>query len=362
MKKTFKLNLREMKPIHSKMILTLIFICLSPFFLYSQTAERLIEDQFSIGESAQLKIDSKFTDVKIINNDEDQISIEARLWVKSDRQELAEELLQNLNVSIEKSGNEISVTTVIPEKMPSRRNTEFGIELSVYAPVYIDLDLNNKYGSAFIEEISGLAMINIEFGNLKVQELTRGKEKPYDELRLEHSKASIEEAGWLKADISYSKISIEESEALMLLTKYSGVSISEIVSLVSDSKYDTYKIDEIVNFSGEMKYANLSIGELSKKFEIKSSYSSVKVAEINADFEMITIQNSRGGYKLGIDDNASFTLMGTAERGDISINGMDNLSKRVENADKYVSGEYGEDPKSKVEIYVKEGSVKIDLD
>ena len=79
------------------------------------------------------------------------------------------------------------------------------IDFTINAPEYINLDLSSKYGSAFIDELSGHANIYVAYGNLKIMELTRGQEKPLNTIDLAYSSGNIQEAGWIKLDMSYSK-------------------------------------------------------------------------------------------------------------------------------------------------------------
>lgn len=327
-----------------------------------QKIEKNMKESFKADKSTLLDVDSKFGEVRILAWDKNEVEVNANIWVESKREDYAKELLSKLDAKITVADNKISVKSVIPDKLNTKKDTKFRIDFTINAPEYLNVDLSSKYGSAFIDELSGHANLHVAYGNLKIMELTRGQEKPLNTINLAYSTGNIQEAGWFKLDMSYSKLSIEEAQAVVAISKYSSFALEECSSLVIQSKYDTYSLGELNNFLGELKYGNLKIGELSKKLEIESAYTSVKVEEISSDFEMIKIDNSRGGFKLGISENASFNIKGTAIRGDIDVSGMDNLNRKVENANKYIDGTYGSNPGSTIDIEVKEGSVKIDLD
>lgn len=328
----------------------------------AQKLEKSFTESFKTDKSTILEIDSKFGEVKIMTWDENSVEVNVDIWVESSREERAEELLSNLDAEVSSTDDRITVKSILPDKLNTRKDTKFRIDFTINAPPYINLELSSKYGTVFVDALGGHAHISVSYGNIKVRELSRGKEKPLNQINLAYSTGSIEEADWLKLDLSYSKISIDKATAIMAISKYSGFTLEEGSSLVIESKYDTYSMGELNNFLGEMKYGNLKIEELFKKLEIESAYSSVKVEEIGPEFELISIENSRGGYKLGIDDDASFILKGEAIRGDISITGMENLNKQVENADKYINGTYGSSPSATINLEVKEGSIKIVLD
>jgi len=341
-------------------ILILLFAGLST--VKSQRVEKNYQESFKVNSSTILDIDSKFGEVRLLEGNENTIEVRANIWVESNREEIAEKLLSNLDAEIVMSDNRVIVKSALPDKMNTDKKTRFRIDFEIFAPSDINLELLSKYGTVYIEEHNGHADISVEYGNLKCQELTRGKEKPLNTLKMAYSSGSIAETGWLKLDLAFSKLAITEAQALVVLSKYSGLSMDECSSIVLESKYDTYSLGELNNFLGEMKYSNLKIDEISKQFEIESAYTSVKVDEISQDFQTIKIENSRGNYKIAIDENASFTINGVAKRGDISVEGMSKLNKRSENADKYIDGTHGNNPDASIDIEVKEGSVKLILE
>lgn len=330
--------------------------------LSGQRLDKTIDKSFKADKSTTLNIQSKFGEVKVLSGDSDDVKVVVEMWVESSREEKAASILESLDAEISQTGDEILVKSILPDRLNTGANTKFGIDITVHAPEYINLELSSKYGSAYVESVAGLAHISVAYGSLKAGELSRAKVKPLNHIDLAYSSGSLQETGWLKLDLAYSKFNIEEAQALMVISKYSGLNLEECSSVVMESKYDSYAIEELNNFMGELKYGNLKIGELSRKLEVSSKYSSVKVGEIGPDFELIKIENSRGGYKLGISADASFRLKGYAQSGDISVSGMDDISKRSENSDKYIEGVHGSNPKAEIDIEVQSGSVKIVLD
>ncbi len=339
--------------------LTLPVICQG---LAAQRSERTVTREFKYTSGTTLNIDSKFGNINILNSDDNSITVVATLWANSDNKKLSDDLAGKLDAQISESGTDISISSVFPDKLPSRDNTQFGIDFTIHAPAAVAVNLKNRYGAVYIEDLSGLAMIDVSYGNLKAGSLSRGKENTLNEVNLSYSTGSISSVSWLKISLAYSKLNISEATALVALSKYSGLNLEECSSLVVESKYDTYKISELKNYVGDLRYSNLSADEIAGKFEITSSYSVVKVDEIGGNFESIKIDNTRGSYKLGISGKSSFTIEGEAKRGDISVDGIENLNKRVENDDKYISGSYGSNPKSTVNVVSTEGSVKIKVD
>jgi len=354
---------KDMKSIlYHRLILITAALILASGIMEAQKVERNVTKNFTYNPGTSLNIDAKFGNVNILESDDNTVVVEANIWVESDNEKLAKELAESLDAEISASSNDINVTSVFPPKLPSRNNTKFGIDFTIHAPAGINLSLDNKYGAVYLEKISGLAHIEVSYGTLKAQSLIHGRENDLNEVILNYSTGTIDKAGWMKINLAYSKLSISEAKAVVALSMYSGLVLDECSSIVVESKYDIYKIGEIKNYVGDLKYSNLSADEISEKFEISSSYSNVKIGEIGVNFKNIKIDNMRGSYKIGINAGASFTIKGEAIRGDIAVSGVDNLSEQIENADKYISGRYGSNPKANVNITVKEGKVRISVE
>jgi len=339
----------------------LLFISISA---NAQVAEKEINMEFKANKDSKINIDSKFGKVEILNWDKPLITVDVKLTAESENKDLGTETLDKLYSEITKEGEEIFIKTIIEERIVSTpgKKVKFSIDYTIYAPVWINVKLLNKYGTVFIERIDGTADITVQYGNLTIRELGRQNDKPINQLILAYSRGTIDKASWLKADLSYSKLSIDEARAVVAITKYSSFSGENISSLVSDSKYDTYSVNTLSNYAGQMRYANLKINELSGKCDITSSYTNVKFENILPGFESIVIDNSRGNYKLNISRESSFSLNAETSRGDIVVEGMNDLNNKTVNSDKSIWGTYGDaDSGGEIKIKSTDGNIRITI-
>lgn len=331
--------------------------------LSAQTrVERNLEKEYNVAENSSIIVNSKFGEVKVLSWEKNSVKVTASIWVTNPKESTAQNFLEKLDVEIGQSGNEIFVKSVFPDKMNTGKDTKFQIDFTIHAPKNINLDIDSRYGTLFIDENSGIVSLDVRYGNATIGTLTRGKEKPLNEINLAYSTANIEQAGWLKMDNSYSKANIAEARAIVIISKYSGLSVEDCSSIVSNSKYDSYRFGILNNFNGELKYSNIKIEELSKKFEYTGNYSSVNIDRLNKSFELVKIDNTYGGVKIGIDDDASFRFSGTAVRADIIVPGLEVSSKKVENTTKIIEGNKGNNPTSSIEVITKQGNVKFYID
>lgn len=326
-----------------------------------------LHKEFNADQNTLLLIQNKFGDVDINNWDKNQVVIDVTITIDHKHEDKAKELMDYIHVDISQEGNTIKAITTIDNKFSkwnfsfSDNNKEFSIDYDIKIPKNIKLDLENKYGSVFINEITGHAKIDVKYGNLKANKIIRDNKKPLSEIILGYSNGNIDECEWLNITLKYSKLEIEKSKALIAVTKYSKLYVDQGSSIVCESKYDNYKIGKITNFVATAGYTELVFSEVSKRLEIDNRYGGISVGYIPKDFEKIDIDNEYGGIKLGIDADASYQIKGYAKYADIDYPDKGRVSRIKESNSLSVEGTVGENQNTKSEVFIqtKYGNVRL---
>jgi hypothetical protein len=321
-------------------------------------------ESFDTGDDTRLVIENKYGNIDIKDWDQNQVKIDVVIKIEHSNADKAERILSYIDVNISQSGNEIKAVTTFDDKFGNLRgdNSEISVDYTVQMPTEIDIDINNKYGNVFISEVTGHAMVNVKYGNLKANKILHGNEKPLSQVNLKYTEAaSIEEASWLKVNMKYAHLNIDKVKALVLLSGYSEVSVDEASSIVSEAAYDAYRFGKLDNFVTTMKYSNVKIEALSDELDCETKYSDFRVDYMPAGFESININNKYGTYKIGIDENASYRLDGEASYAKISYHETGRVSKIVENNSMSVNGTVGNDAntKSVIKVNTSYGSVHL---
>ncbi len=362
-----------MKALKFKHTLLLIFVQLLVIFsavaVENDEFSKNLHKEYDANQNTILFIQNKFGNVDVNNWDKNQITIDVTITVDHHNEEKAKELIDYISVEFNQSGNRIEAITHIDDKF-SKWNTftfgdnkkDFSIDYKVNIPKYIQLELDNKYGSVFVNEIEGYANISVKYGNLKINKVLRDNKKPLSEISLAYSNGTIDECGWLNLTLKYSKMEIEKSHALIAMTRYSKLYVDNASSIVCESKYDEYRIGKLTNFVTTAAYTDFDIDEISKKLEFENRYGSVKIDFVPKDFEKIDIDNEYGSVKIGIDLNASYNLEGYAKYADIDYPDVGRVSRIKESTSLTVEGLVGKDSKTKSEVYIKTRYGSVDLD
>ena len=356
------------RQIYKSGLLLVFSICLLSAGLFAQEVSKAFHKEWTAGPKTTLDISNKYGDVVVETSDQNQVTIDVKVTVELPNRERAQKLLEYIDVQFSEDGDLLKAKTVIDEKFNfsgwGGSSKRFSIDYKVKMPSRINFTLVNRYGNSELEEIKGLVKLDIKYGDLQADNLSRGNDKPWDYISLAYGKAEIQSAGWLDATIRNSgSFIIGKCQALLLDSKYSKVQIGDISSVVGETKYDKLEIDNINNLVLDAGYADINIGELTKKLKFNGGYGSITVDRIPGGFEMLESDSRYMGVTLGIVSDASYELDARTSYGDLKFDETNFQHQRriVENNSSQTQGIVGKDssPKSKVKVTASYGSVKL---
>jgi hypothetical protein len=335
-------------------------VMLSPWAYAQDDFTKNYKQDFSSGENTVLKVNNKFGDIAINKWDKNTVSIKVTVKVEDTNQKKANEVLSKIKINLSETGNVISAETVIDGEF---NNTKFRIDYDISAPKNIKVDINNKFGHLYIEELATNGnIIEVKYGSLKLIKISGSDAEPRNVINLAYCKDSeIESANWIKLSQSYSKTSITKVKALIAKTKYSELKVSDCNALVAESKYDKYEFGNVNKFVCNGMYSSYKIQNLSDLLEVDVQYSGVEVEQVNKNFKKIDINNKYGGIELNIAPEASYKLKGVAEYCNIEYPKSENVNVMKKSTSLSISGTVGKaaDAKAAVSIITKYGGVKI---
>ena len=303
-----------------------------------------------------IRIINKFGEIKINNEGGSDVTIDVVITVDAPNEQKANELLDYIEVDFKKSGNNITAETKIDKGFKSRQ--EFSIDYTINIPTDKNLDISNKYGNTIINELNANGNFDIEHGSFVANRLNSSSSENM-KLKLAYGKADISSTNHMDIEVGYSPVNIGEAENLKIESKYSVLKIEESKEVSVTSKYDTFEFEETESISGSAKYSHFKVEELKKNLNIDAGYGGISIEEVSKDFESISIENSYGQIKLGLDE-ASYMLDASCNYCGISYP-ENNFSgdKIKDNQTRIVKGKVGSGNGGNVYIRSKYGEIKL---
>jgi hypothetical protein len=365
-----KINNRKMKKSVYKpgTLLSLAALLLLSVSLNGQEVTRSFHKEYKADAKTTLSITNRYGDIGIESWANNQIVIDVKVVVELPDRSRAEKLISYIDVQFNESENSVSARTVIDDKFNfsgwGGGTRRFRIDYTIKMPASSNLTLVNRYGDTEIDELAGQVNIDIKYGDLTADKLTRGNEKPLSKINMAYGKASIDQAGWLDLYLRYSNpFEIDKSQALLVDSRYSKLILGETSSVVGESRYGNLEIQKVKNLVLNVGYIPVNVGELTGKLNLQGSYGSLSVEKIPAGFESLEADVSYMGVRLGIDESASYNLDAHSSYGSIKFNEEKFKHEKhiVENNSTTVTGIVGSEaaPTSKVKISASYGQIKL---
>ena len=311
---------------------------------------------WAVSDVSTLEISNKFGEIKVNNDGGSQITIDVKVTVEGANEKRTDELLDLIEVNFSKSGSTAKAETEIKSDFKSQK--KFSIDYVVNIPSDKNLVLENKYGNTIVNKLTGNGDFEIKYGNFTASELLTPASGNLS-VDLAYGNATIGKATDINVNVSYSPMTIDELNNLKLESKYSSLEVGEAAKMVIDSKYDKFNFGKVESVEADFKYSNMKIDQVSKNLKIESGYGGVKVQEVVAGFESISITNSYGQIALGLGD-ASYSIDANCDYCGIDYPEEEFSGDRIkENNSRTIKGKVGTGSGGKVYIRSRYGEIKL---
>lgn len=337
-------------------------ILISPAFSAKRSDyNKPINKEFKINQGALLSINCEFTDIKAINWDKDVISIEVNITVDAKNEDKAQDRFERVNVDIQGDASKVSIYTSLDNSYFGNQNNNIDIEVLIYYPEHIQLDLDNEFGNSIFEDISGSVNAEVAYGNFIADQLTSTEL----DLDAEFGKIEVNRFQGGSVEVAYGGFTAEVAGVLKLNSEFSSNDIDQVERLELKSAYDKVYLGQVNTALIEQEFSSLRIEKLKKQLLLETAYGSLKLNEIAPNFEMITIESEFTGITLRFAKDPSFAFKVSAEMGDFNypkeLARITMLEKEMFELDLegYFGNAKGENPKLVLDIENATANIKV---
>lgn len=264
---------------------------------------KVIKKEFAISPDGQLTINNRFGKVQCTNWEKNAISFDITITVTASDQEEAGRLFKQITVDFTDSPTQITAITSI-QKGKTRGHERFSVDYTVNMPVTINLDLTNKFGDIFINEVQGKAKINLGYGNLEAKKLTNSDNM----LDIRFSKANV---NWIKGTVlilKYSEMEVDYAGSMRLDSKFSNLDANKIIALNVNFEGGKLNMENSSAVDSKSKFSDLEIQRIEKSLNLDIQYGSCEVHEMPPDFTQVNIHNKYGNVSIGLGEQAKYSL------------------------------------------------------
>jgi hypothetical protein len=284
-------------------ILVLIFILAPGKARAHDEYTKVIKKEYTVKPDAQIVLENKFGQIHCNNWDKNLISIEIRITVTAPSQEKATKLLDLVNVVSEGNPSNVQVRTVF-DKEGFSGNSKVNVDYTVNMPATVNLNLTNKFGDVFLNDLSGKGNFNIAYGNMEINKLLNSD----NVIDIKFGKGDIQYITGAMVSLKYSEMKVEYAGSLFVDSKFSNLEGGKIISLSISFEGGKVDVENSTAITGKSKFSDLSIGHLDKKIDLDIQYGNCDVDLIDAGFTLVSVRNKYGSITINIPEGTSYSL------------------------------------------------------
>jgi hypothetical protein len=264
---------------------------------------KVIRRDFTITPDAQLTVNNRFGKIHCANWEKNAVSMEVTITVTAADQEEADKKFKRISIDFTDTPSSVTATTNMQDDKGYGKG-KFSIDYMISMPVSVNLDLTNKFGNIFINEVQGKARINLGYGNLEAKKLGNSDNL----LDVKFSNARI---NWIKGAVvtlKYSNMDLDYAGSLRLDSKYSNLDAEKIVALNVLFEGGKLNMENSSAVDSKSKFSDIDIQRIEQSLVLDIQYGKCDVHEMPADFTTVNIRNKYGDISIGLSDQAKYSL------------------------------------------------------
>lgn len=316
-----------MKPAYKIIGLLALALFLAPAaWAFSPKAEftKTVKREFAIDPEGLTQFITKYGKLDIKTWDQNKVKINVTIRVQARSEDEAQKVFDQIRIDFTSSSNLVKAETVIESSSGwswfNSSKSDYTIDYEVYLPKTVTLDVAHKYGDVFTSAFAGRVIMNLKYGNLRMDELSNNLN-----LDLSYGNATIASVRDAEAIISYSNLTLAKVRDGKFTTKYSNLSIEEGNYLQSDSKYDTYRVGQIEKLNSRnsfgaievrrvsdltsyARYTDIKVAELTNSADLELEYGGARLENIRKGFSEIRLNGRYTDFKVQVEEGASYQL------------------------------------------------------
>ncbi|MCX6248794.1 MAG: DUF4097 family beta strand repeat-containing protein [Bacteroidetes bacterium] len=319
---------------------------------------KIIKKEYSVNPDAQVLFENKFGMIHINNWDKNLVSVEIKITVGASSKATADKLLDLVTIVSEGTPSSVQIRTQIGKDFSD--NKKLSVDYTVNMPATLNLNLTNKFGDVFLNDLSGKGNFNLSYGNIEINKLLNSD----NVIDINFGKGDVQYITGAMVSLKYSEMSVEYAGSLFVDSKFSNLDAKKIISLSMGFEGGNIDVENTSAVTGKSKFSDINIGHLETKIDLDIQYGNCDVDQISADFTLVSIRNKYGDVTINIPSGTSYTLDADLKFCDLDFpEDRATLTQKISaNTSKSYRGTVGKkpDPEAKVIVKSEYGNVSLE--
>lgn len=303
-------------------------------FTQTYTESKKIIRSFPVYADTRLDVTNKYGKIHVVQWKKDSVRIEVDLFVRSTSLGKLDRIMDNIDFDFTGTNYYIIASTRFASKyntffsdlrdlsnsiIPS--NNEVEINYTVMVPSSINVNLSNKFGDIYIDDLKGTVTVSLSNGDIKVNRL-----EGQSNINLNFGNGIINYLNNANINLVYSDFEIKSAGQLSIESKSSKIRIYEVDILKTQSSRDKYTISELNNLFGDSYFSDIWIYKMNEEVNYTPRYGDFKIDSVRRDFSYININSDYADLYI-IFNAASSYFLNIEHHTDVAIRIPDNFGR-----------------------------------
>jgi hypothetical protein len=291
--------------------------------------KQIIRKSYTGGAEYILDISNKYGDIEITTWEKPNVEAVITIGADGNNDSKNQKRIESVEIRERKYGNRILLETLyLSDGIFRFIKNDTRVNYRISMPREMALQIDNRFGNVFIDDIMGDVEVLLNHGNLTTEDL-KGRNN-----RLDVSFGTLDAVNIVggSVKIGFGKLVIGNAGTISINSNSASVDIFQANKIQLNGNLGSVTIGEIGEITGEYGAGNIQIEKLkhTARLTMKSA-ANLEVDEVAQGFAEIDLQGSFSGFRIGFQPNADFELDAQLDHGSLSFNGAEVPPDNPEN-------------------------------
>lgn len=306
---------------------------------------RSFKHEWALDNETHLNIDHSHGNLILEAWDHNSLQLEGEKRVRAKNDEIANQFLDEMEVKLERDGNEINILTSRPKQNRSWLIREATINYTLHAPHHLYLSLKQRHGNLVADRFTQGGEFHSQHGNIQVAGLG-------GDLSLSHQHGNVDfgpVGGHVKINKAHGKLQLARIEGNAdVRHEHGNVTLSEVTGTLKarkehgnlhverigdavdiDHNHGRLSLSEVAgNVTIDKSHGSVDVNNVTGSTLIRARHSKVTITDITPGSSNYKVTSKHGDISLKLPASSSADIQLKTEHGSISNNINLPLKKR----------------------------------
>lgn len=296
-----------------------------------QDARREIQRSFTAKPGMEISLTNHQGDIVIESWEKPLVKLKVVIEVSGNHSELLKRKLENIDIDIDVSDEEISIANphggkhmVSPIGISGKSRSlgwsviaageKESVNFYLTVPQNMPVKISHEYGDLFLDDLKGGLDLDFQHGELKT-----GKLLGDNDLNIRYIEGELGEMGRAEIHATQSSLSIAAAQYLNIRSAFSDFQIEQADTLISSHKHNEFNIKNVGYLKMDEDYSDVNVLRLTNHGDLLLNYGGVKVDWVDPEFKSLNLAGELTNFDVKVDSNAAFMVDIDADLSDVKL-------------------------------------------